>query len=458
MPYYHFIAIGGAGMSGIARILLEQGYRVSGSDIKDSETLRKLEGMGARVAVGHAAVNIPKEADTVVTSSAIHEDNPEVLEARRRGLSILHRADVLASILERGKGIAVAGAHGKTTTTSMIALVLEKAGVDPTVLIGGELSDFGGNAKMGHGEYTVAEADESDGSFLKFHPYMGVITNVDNDHLDYYGSIEHVKEAFSQFVSNISPGGYIVYCGDDANSRESIAASKERKATLWSYGMDAESDAAVTDVELLKWGTRFTPVIKGKPYPEVTLRVPGKHNVLDAMASISVAAILGLPPDSVCEALAGFKGAQRRLQLVGEASGVTVLDDYAHHPTEVKASLSAIRRHVNGRLICIYQPHRFSRTQALKDDFGGAFGDCDDLYLAPVYAGPGEKPVGGITSAILKDSIARVTGKEAFYCESWDEILERAVSTVHSGDAIVTMGAGDIYLLSEQILKRLKVC
>ncbi len=451
MSYYHFIAIGGAGMSGLARVLLEQGIRVSGSDIKASEITRRLESLGALVRIGHAPEHIPGEAETVVVSSAIHDDNPEVIEAKRRGLEIMHRAELLAAIMGDEAGVAVAGAHGKTTTTSMIAMVLERADLDPTVLVGGEVSDFGGNAKVGKGKYVVAEADESDGSFLKLRPLVAVITNVDNDHLDYYHAIDNVKKAFSEFADRVVPGGTVVYCYDDGNSRE-IMSGKRQKTV--SYGLTDGADIVARDIEKRPWGSSFRVFTGGTCRGSIELQVPGVHNVLNALAAVGVGRVLAVEQDSVAEGLRSFRGAQRRLQLVGEEKGIMVLDDYAHHPTEIKASLKAIKEQVSGKLICIYQPHRFSRTLALADDFGRAFGGCDALILAPIYAGPGEIPVDGVGSRMIGDAIVRHNGPDAVCLDDWDSIIQRASSLARPGDIIITMGAGDIYKLGPSILER----
>ncbi|MDP2859694.1 MAG: UDP-N-acetylmuramate--L-alanine ligase [Bacillota bacterium] len=452
MSYYHFIAIGGAGMSGLARVLLEQGFAVSGSDIKASEITRRLEAMGAKVRIGHAPEHIPEEATTVVVSSAIHEDNPEVVEAKRRSLRLMHRGDLLAMVMGHDSGVAVAGAHGKTTTTSMIAMVLDKADLDPTVLIGGEVSDFGGNAKVGKGKYVVAEADESDGSFLKLEPLVAVITNVDNDHLDFYCTIENVKGAFSQFAGRVVPGGTVVYCHDDGNARE-IMAGKHVKTV--SYGLEPGVDIGARDIHKRPWGSSFTVFSGGVSRGTIELQVPGTHNVLNALAAVAVGRVLGIDHDSIAGGLHAFKGAQRRLQLTGRTNGVTVLDDYAHHPTEIRASLRAIRDQVDGRVICIYQPHRFSRTLALADDFGRAFGSCDNLILASIYAGPGEQPVNGVDSEIIRAAVERHGGPDAVYIGQWESIIEKALSLARPGDTIVTMGAGDIYKLGPSILERL---
>ena len=452
MPYYHFIAIGGAGMSGLARVLLEQGIMVSGSDIKDSEITRRLQSMGALVRIGHAPEHIPSAATTVVVSSAIHEDNPEVVEARGRGLRIMHRGELLAEVMGDEAGVAIAGAHGKTTTTSMIAMVLERADMDPTVLVGGEVSDFGGNAKVGKGKYVVAEADESDGSFLKLRPLVAVITNVDNDHLDYYQTVDNVKKAFSEFADRVVPGGTVVYCHDDDNARE-IIAGKSGKAV--SYGLLDGADIVAKDIEKRPWGSYFKVFSGGSCRGTVELQVPGVHNVLNALAAVGVGRVLEIEQESIAAGLHAFRGAQRRLQLTGRENGITVLDDYAHHPTEIKASLRAIRGQVHGKVICIYQPHRFSRTLALADEFGRAFGDCDILILAPIYAGPGEMPVDGVDSRTIGDAVVRQSGPDTAYINDRESIVNRASGLARPGDIIITMGAGDIYKLGPSILERL---
>jgi UDP-N-acetylmuramate--alanine ligase len=452
MSYYHFIAIGGAGMSGIARILLELGHQISGSDIKASENTRRLQAMGAKVAIGHAREHVPEEAEVVVVSSAIHEDNPEVLEARRRGLFVVHRADMLALLLNQGKGIAIAGAHGKTTTTSMIAMVLEHAGLDPMVLVGGEVSDFGGNAKMGRGGYVVAEADESDGSFLKLQPYVSVITNVDDDHLDYYKNLDNVKSAFTSFMQRTKPGGTVVYCADDENARSIVPGGAPGYV---SYGLSPGTDVAAEDVRRRGWGSTFRAVAAGHVLGTVLLQVPGIHNVQNALAAISVGRVLDVDFESISSGLGAFKGAQRRIQFIGEQRGIAVLDDYAHHPTEIKASLKAIKEHLPGRLFCLYQPHRFSRTMALLEQFGSAFCDCDRLLLASIYPGPGEEAMPGVDSLLIAESVERHAGTRPSHMESWDDLVDTVLREARAGDVIVTMGAGDIYNLGPRILDRL---
>jgi UDP-N-acetylmuramate--alanine ligase len=359
---------------------------------------------------------------------------------------------MLAMLMARGKGIAIAGAHGKTTTTSMIAMALEKAGADPTILIGGEVTDFGGNARLGSGDIVVAEADESDGSFLKLEPYLAVVTNIDDDHLDYYENIENVKEAFRAFLDKVQPDGTVVYCSSDPATCEVVRDTAVRRLA---YGLSGDAYITARDITKREWGSEFVVVAGDKVLGAVSLKVPGTHNVENALAAICVGWVLGFEFKALSEGLAGFGGAQRRLQHVGEQAGVLVLDDYAHHPTEVKASLRAIREHVEGRVICVYQPHRYSRTLALKEEFGTAFESCDILLLAPIYPGPGEKRMPDVDSSVIAIEVTQKTGKSASYFDSPETLVENAILLAEPGDAIVTMGAGDVYRLGPIILDRL---
>jgi len=452
MQHVHFIAIGGAGMSGIAKVLLEMGYRVSGSDLKESDGTRRLEGMGAKVCLGHRAGNI-EHPDLVVVSSAVSEDNEELQAARSKGIPVVHRGEMLAKLMDGRKGVSVAGAHGKTTTTSMIALVLEKGGLDPTVLVGGEVADFGGNAKLGSGEYLVAEADESDGSFLKLRPYIAVATNIDNDHLDYYGTFESLVDAFFHYISNVSDGGLKVLCFDDPNLRSMAGRLSGRSV---SYGVGGGSDFEAADVHLEGWGSSFEATFKGKRLGGVTLAVPGIHNVVNSLAAIAVGCEVGLPFKVISEALSGFHGVQRRLQTVGVACGVRVMDDYAHHPTEIRTTLKAVKDATEGRVICIFQPHRFSRTVILKEEFGSAFDLADEVILLDVYPGPGEKPIEGVTSELIEASMLRHGRRRPRYIRNRDEAARVAASLGFPGDVVMTMGAGDVWQLGPLVLRYLK--
>lgn len=454
MAHYHFIAIGGVGMSAIANILLELGHEVSGSDLKDSDTVRRLTERGAAVSIGHSAENIPQTTPIVVVSSAVPGDNPELKEAHRRGLQVLHRADMLANLLENGKSVAVTGTHGKTTTTGMLATVLEKSGFDPTVLVGGEVAGFEGNAKLGSGGVVVAEADESDGSFLKLRPYIGIITNIDDDHLDHYGTLESIKQAFYEFAKEkVKKDGWVIYCADDDYATEVISGIRPNAI---SYGLKATASVRAADVRKEGWGTSYSLFMNenDKTSVRVHLRVPGIHNVRNSLAAAAAAGVLGVAPEKIAGGLSFFEGAARRLQKIGSVAGALVLDDYSHHPTEIRAALGTIKEQISGRVLCVYQPHRYSRTLALKDEFGTAFKECDVLLLADVYAGPGENAIEGVDSSLIAAAVREGSGIDVVCPGSWDAIVARLAQTIKSGDAVVTMGAGDVHLIGKTLLQR----
>ncbi|MBR5163135.1 MAG: UDP-N-acetylmuramate--L-alanine ligase, partial [Schwartzia sp.] len=389
----HFIGVGGVGMSALARILLDQGYQISGSDQKASVIAQKLAERGAKIYVGHDAANV-KGADAVVVSSAIPEANVEVRAAADMGLRRLHRSDVNAALLNAAKGIAVAGAHGKTTTTSMIGLILEHGGLDPTIVIGGQVDYLAdGNARLGRGEYLVSEADESDGSFLKLLPHIAVVTNVENDHMDHYGTMENIKKAFRQFLENTDEKtGTCVLCADNENLRE-ISKNLPRRVVF--YGTSEDADYRAINIAPEGTGVAFDVEKDGKTLVRVRLHIPGHHNVLNALGSVAAGVLCGVSPEKAAEALSLFHGAKRRFETKGRAAGVWIVDDYAHHPTEIAATLKAARQTRPKRLICIFQPHRYTRTQLLQKEFGGAFRDADVLVLTDIYAA-GEAPIAGI--------------------------------------------------------------
>ncbi|NPV71621.1 MAG: UDP-N-acetylmuramate--L-alanine ligase [Firmicutes bacterium] len=447
MPHVHFIAIGGTGMSGIAKVLLEMGYVVSGSDLKETEGTRRLESMGASVFLGHRANNLDRP-DVVVVSSAVPEDNEELLEAKARSIPVLHRGEMLAKLMEGRKGISVAGAHGKTTTTSMIAMVLEKGGLNPTVLVGGEVADFGGNAKLGRGEYLVAEADESDGSFLKLRPHLAVVTNIDDDHLDYYGSIGNIVAAFGDYIRNVGDDGFRVLCFDDPRVRSIASGIGGRNVT---YGITGAWDYTAINVNLEAWTSSFDVRLRGEPAGRLTLQIPGIHNVVNSLAAIAVGMEVGLSLEAVRDALEGFHGVQRRLQTIACAGGIRILDDYGHHPTEIATTLKAVRQATKGKIICVFQPHRFSRTFLLQDEFGTAFHVADEVILLDIYPGPGEKPLDGVTSEMIASSIRRRDGKKVAYIREKDEAVRVAAGMAMPGDVIITVGAGDVWTLAPRI-------
>ncbi|WP_433468614.1 UDP-N-acetylmuramate--L-alanine ligase [Spirillospora sp. CA-128828] len=448
----HFIAIGGAGMSGVARIMLRRGIGVSGSDARDSELLTQLGDLGAKVFVGHDAAHVG-DADTVVVSTAIRETNPELVAARERGLRVLHRSAALASLMAGRRAVAVAGTHGKTTTTSMLTVALQHAGIDPSYCIGGQLVTTGLGADEGTGDVFVAEADESDGSFLMYTPRIAVVTNVEADHLDNYGGFEKVKENFARFVDRIEPGGTLVAGADDPVAMELAEQARARGLTVLTYGAAEGADLRVTGFTPRGLGSRFG--IEGAG--EVALAVPGRHNALNAAAVVAVARALGADEEAVRAGLAGFGGAMRRLERKGEAGGVEVFDSYAHHPTELTADLEATRDYLGekggqGRIVAVFQPHLYSRTRFFAAEFGAALGLADVAVVLDVY-GAREDPEPGVTGALVADAVP--AGTEAVYVPVRDEAPGIAASLARPGDVVITLGAGDVTQLGPIVLERL---
>lgn len=447
----HFVGIGGAGMSAIAKILLAMGYDVSGSDISKSETTYKLEQMGAKVYLGHDGENIGS-AEAIVISTAIPESNPEVWEARAQGLKVFHRSDIVAAIMSEKTGIAVAGAHGKTTTTSMISLMLEKVGVDPTVIIGGELAYLNGNAKLGQGEYVVAEADESDGSFTKLSPKIAVVTNIENDHMDFYETMDNILHAFKAFLHKLpEETGMAVLCFDNAYIRD-MAGELNRKYV--SYGLEYSADYMARNIRINGAGTIFDVYFNEQMLGSIHINVPGRHNVANALSAVVVGLQIGLSFEEIAQGLTAFQGVKRRFQTKGRVNGVWVVDDYAHHPTEIITTLHAAKDMKPRRLICIFQPHRYSRTKFLREEFGKAFIPADHLILTDVYAA-GEQPISGISGEILKEEVERQTDQRATYIQDKNIISRYLAEIVEPGDLVITMGAGDIYRAGEELVERL---
>jgi UDP-N-acetylmuramate--alanine ligase len=453
----HFVAIGGAGMSGIARIMLSRGVTVSGSDSAASALLDELAVAGARVAVGHGADNVG-DADTVVISTAIRADNPELVEAQRRGLRVLHRAAALASIMLGRQGIAVAGTHGKTTTTSMITTVLLHSGSEPSYVIGGILAETGMGAGEGTGPAVVVEADESDGSFLMLAPDATVVTSVEADHLDNYGTLAAIEAAFAAFVGRILTGGLLLTCADDPGAH-ALAAAAQPAVTALTYGTAADASYRVTDIQARGMRTEFSitggpgTVLAGAGPVQIELAVPGRHNALNAAAAFALTVQLGV---SVADAVAGlgaYRGARRRMELKGEADGVQVIDSYAHHPTELAADLAAARDvAAGGRLIAIFQPHLFSRTRFFAAEFGAALGQADEVLVLDVYAAR-EDPEPGVTGKLVSDA---VPGGGAFFVPDKASVPAVVAGLAKPGDLVLTMGAGDVTALGPQIVQALR--
>jgi UDP-N-acetylmuramate--alanine ligase len=458
----HFVGIGGIGMSGIAEVLLNLGYKISGSDLKSSPVTQRLASLGAQTFEGHAAANIVG-ADVIVTSSAISVANPEVSEARRLHIPVIQRAEMLAELMRLKYGIAIAGMHGKTTTTSMVAAVLAAGGLDPTVVVGGRVDALGSNARLGKSQYLVAEADESDRSFLKLSPIVSVVTNIDREHMDCYRDMRDVRRTFLEFMGRVPFYGLIVGCNDDASLRRLLPRAHRRVTT---YGTTRGSDFLIrleesqiqspqtSDAEHRAL-SRFGVTYKGKDLGVFTLHVPGTHNVLNATAAIAVGTALDIPADQIRSALDTFRGVDRRFQLKGKAAGVSVIDDYGHHPTEIRATLAAARqcgfRHVHA----VFQPHRYTRTRDLMDEFATAFADADSLFVLDIYAAS-EKPIEGITGEALAGRIAEKGHRAAVYVPSFAEATTAVASRAQPGDMILTLGAGSVSQLGPMILEKLE--
>ncbi|WUH96358.1 UDP-N-acetylmuramate--L-alanine ligase [Spirillospora sp. NBC_00431] len=448
----HFIAIGGAGMSGIARIMLRRGLAVSGSDARDSELLTQLGDLGAKVFVGHDAAHVG-DADTVVVSTAIRETNPELVAARERGLRVLHRSEALAALMAGRRAVAVAGTHGKTTTTSMLTVALQHAGDDPSYCIGGQLVTTGLGADEGTGDVFVAEADESDGSFLRYSPHIAVVTNVEADHLDNYGAFEKVKENFAAFAGRVVPGGALVAGSDDPVARELAALARERGLSVTTYGEADDADLRITGFTPRGLGSSFE--IEG--LGEVRLEVPGRHYAHNATAAVAVARLLGHGFDAVRAGLASFTGSMRRLERKGEAGGVEVFDSYAHHPTELTADLEATRDYLGqkgegGRIVAVFQPHLYSRTRFFAAEFGAALGLADAAVVLDVY-GAREDPEPGVTGALVADAVPART--RTVYVPVREEVPGVAAALARPGDVVITLGAGDVTQLGPLVLERL---
>ncbi len=438
-------------MSAIAKILLAQGYAVTGSDISQSAAVTRLSELGAKIYLGHDAANI-EGAQAVVVSTAIDGGNPELSAARAQGLPVFHRSDIVAELMRQRSSIAVAGAHGKTTTTSMVAVILERAGLDPTIIIGGDIDYLNGNAKLGHGEFLVAEADESDGSFRKLHPKIAVVTNIENDHLDYYGTMDNIRRAFVDFLGNLpAESGLAVLCFDNAEVRD-IAAGLGRPVV--SYALDTDADYVARDIDSRGTTTTYKAFHKGELLGTVEINVPGRHNVANSLAAVAVGLECGLSFAKVAEGLAMFRGVKRRFQTKGRVDGVWVVDDYAHHPTEIATTLKAARDTKPKRLVCVFQPHRYTRTKFLQTEFGGCFSQADLLVLTDIYSA-GEPPIPGISGETIKQEVERQTGQAVTYIPDKANVARYLAQIVETGDLVMTMGAGNIYQAGEELVERL---
>ncbi len=444
----HFVGIGGIGMSGIAEVLLNLGYVVTGSDLLESDATARLRTLGAQVFVGHQEENLAAHPSVVVISTAVKYSNPEVLEARRRHIPVIPRAEMLAELMRMKFGVAVAGSHGKTTTTSMTAAVLSAAGLDPTMVIGGRLRMLGSNAKMGQGDILVAEADESDGSFLILSPTIAVVTNIDREHLDFHGTMEQLNESFLAFINKIPFYGLAVLCIDDANVRGLLPKVRKRFAT---YGLSSEADFSARDLKMKAAGVDFTVLHHAKPVGELRLHLPGRHSATNALAAVAVGHELEIPFAQVASALDDFSGIHRRFEIKGEPAGVLVIDDYGHHPAEIRATLGAIRDSWKRPLTVIFQPHRYSRTRDLFDEFLTAFEGADRLVLTEIYPA-GEDPIAGISGEALYQAIKRRGHLEIEFVADRGEIASHLAGKLRAGDIALTLGAGDIYKVADALV------
>jgi UDP-N-acetylmuramate--alanine ligase len=451
----HFIGIGGIGMSGIAEVLCNLGFEVTGSDIKKSKNTDRLEELhGVKIFEGHAAENVGK-AQVVVYSSAVRDDNPEMVIARDRGVPVIPRAEMLAELMVlKPYAVAVSGTHGKTSTTSMVATILGHAGVDPTTVVGGIVESLGSNARVGNSDWFVTEADESDRSFLMLYPTIAVVTNIDKEHMESYKGMDDVVQCFTDFVNKVPFFGAAIICLDDPNVQLIIPNIKRRRVT---YGLTAQADISAHNIVYNEsFGSTFTVWKGAEVLGEITLPVPGKHNVYNALAATGVGLELDIAFSTIAEAFANFKNANRRFQFKGEANGVTVVDDYGHHPTEILATLAAAKNGSGGRrTVVVFQPHRFSRTQELFDEFALAFNNADVLLVLDIYAAS-EQPLEGITAEFLTDNIRKYGHKNVTYIGDIDSAAEKVIPLLQSGDLLITLGAGTVTRLSDEILAKLK--
>ncbi|MET0401236.1 MAG: UDP-N-acetylmuramate--L-alanine ligase [Cystobacter sp.] len=449
--HVHFVGIGGIGMSGIAEVLINLGYRVSGSDLKASDITRRLASLGASLFEGHRAENLV-HADVVVISSAVRKDNPEVISARQRKIPVIPRAEMLAELMRLKYAVAVAGSHGKTTTTSMVATVLSAAGLDPTAVVGGKVNVLDSNAKLGKSELMVVEADESDGSFLHLHPSISIVTNIDPEHMDHYGTLDSLKDAFTSFCNRVPFYGLNVLCLDNPNVQSLVPRMEKRFVT---YGSSHTADYRLEGVRLEGFSTRFEAFRRDEPLGEFRVRMVGAHNALNALAVIAAAEEMDVPLDVVREALAGFGGVQRRFTVRGEAAGITVVDDYGHHPTEVQATLAGARRAFGRRLVVAFQPHRYTRTHDLFNDFATSFNDADVVFVSSVYAA-GEEPIPGATGDALVEAIQAHGHRDVTFVEKRTDVARALLPRLREGDLVLTLGAGDITQVGPELVELLR--
>ncbi|HEV2705278.1 MAG TPA: UDP-N-acetylmuramate--L-alanine ligase [Pyrinomonadaceae bacterium] len=449
IQHVHFVGIGGIGMSGIAEVLANMGFRVSGSDLRRSNVTERLESLGVEFREGHDAANVG-DAHVVVRSTAVREDNPEIAEARRRSIPVIARAEMLAELMRlKPHTVAVAGSHGKTTTTSMVATVLGFADLDPTVVVGGVVGTFGSNARMGKSDLMVVEADESDRSFLMLTPTFAVVTNIDREHMDYYTDMTDVRKCFADFVNKVPFYGAAVLCLDDPHVQAVIPEVTRRRVT---YGLSAQADVSAREVRYDQdFGSRFTVRRGGQPVGQVSLRVPGLHNVYNALAAVAIGFELEVPFETIARALSEYTGVNRRFQFKGEEAGVLVVDDYAHHPTEIRATLAAAKVGSAGRrIIVLFQPHRYTRTKDQMDEFARSFNNADVVLVSDIYAAS-EDPIEGVTAESLVEAVHRYGHKDVRYVGALEEATRALLAEAREGDMVITLGAGSVYRVSDQL-------
>jgi UDP-N-acetylmuramate--alanine ligase len=447
----HFVGIGGIGMSGIAEVLLNLGYAISGSDLADSEITRRLARLGVRYRTGHRVENV-EQADVVVVSSAVTADNVEVVAAKSRKIPVIPRAEMLAELMRMKYGVAVAGSHGKTTTTSLIATVLAKGGLDPTLVIGGRLNNLGSNAKLGQGEFMVAEADESDGSFLKLNPMVAVVTTIDREHLDYYRDLEDIQAAFAQFLDKVPFYGFCIICADEPNIRAILPRLTKK---VFTYGLHGDVDYSAGEIRTQGFRSTFVATRQGKVLGAVVLNIPGFHNIRNALAAVAAGIELDIPFGDIQEALREFSGIHRRFEVKGEARGITVVDDYGHHPTEVDATLRTARLvWPDRRLVVIFQPHRYTRTQTLWQEFCAPLLSADVVLLTEVY-GAGEPYIPGVSGRLIWQGMQQGGHPQAIFVPQKEALASEMLGRIREGDVVLTLGAGDVWKAGEQVLKAL---
>jgi UDP-N-acetylmuramate--alanine ligase len=450
----HFVGIGGIGMSGIAEVLLNLGFQVSGSDQKATPVTERLASLGAQVFVGHAASNV-SEAQVVVVSSAVAADNPEIQEAHWRQIPVIPRAEMLAELMRMKFSVAVAGAHGKTTVTSMIAVMMAEAKLDPTAVIGGRLDVFGSSARLGKSDLMVVEADESDRSFLYLLPSIAVVTNIDREHLDHYRDLEDIAAAFVSFMNKVPFYGSVVVCTDPPWGKLMETLMPKLRRRVVTYGTEGGPDVRAYDYELTSSGSAFNLGVRGWFYGPIDLHVPGRHNLQNALAAIAVGFELDLTYDQIRQGLERFRGADRRLQIKAEIDGIIIVDDYGHHPTEIRATLDALFYRGAKRVIAIFQPHRYTRTKFLQDEFAGSFAGCDRVYVLDIY-GASEKPIPGVSSESLVERMHELGMNNARYAPSDEQVVEELLHDARPGDLIITIGAGSVWKIGEALAERLE--